>query len=907
MIRRTFSSTLLLSIATLLFTSSLPAPGQTKSVRSELHHDLSPAVRDLPTVTKDQPVEQEAAPLRLHPLPAGLKRQQDPDRALQPAAVSGSAATANAALAPSVSLGFDGIGQGVFGFTVSSVPPDTNGAVGLTQYVQWVNASFAVFNKSTGSLIKGPVAGNSLWQGFGGSCETNNLGAPIVLYDKLANRWVFTQGTGASSSFLICVAVSTTSDATGTYNRYAFPYANVGRDSRLGVWPDAYYETSNMFSGTNFVGAEACAYDRNAMLNGQPATQICFPQGTSVSSLLPSDVDGITPPPVGSPNFMVSLGSSALNLFKFHVDFVTPANSTFIGPTVIPVAPFTPLCNGGSGCVPQSGTTTQLDSLADRLMYRLAYRNFGNHESLVVNHSVAAGSSSGIRWYEIQSPNGTPIIQAPILGQSSSAAGPFIAQQGTFAPDANFRWLGSIAMDRTGDIAVGYNVSSSTLFPSIAYAGRTPADQLGTLEPEITIINGGGSQTNGITRWGEYSAMQVDPMDDCTFWYTAEYLKSSGTFNWNTRIASFRFPNCGGSALTSWVQSDGPHFVFQDQNQHLRQIFKEVSLNVWNTEDLTNTTGAPPASTQSALTSWTQSDGPHFVYQDQNQHFRQLFFANNTAWHTQDLTATSGAPPSAPGTTVTSWLQSDGPHFVYLDANQHLRQIFNEVSLGVWNTEDLTNTTGAPPASANSALTAWVQSDGSPHFVYEDANKHLRQLFFSNNAAWHTQDITAVTAALLATPGSALTSWVQSDGPHFVYEDANQHLNQMFFLLSNNTWNTQDLTATTGAPSAEFGSALTSWVQSDGPHFVFQDGNQHLNQMFFLFSNNTWNTQDLTATTGAPVATPGSSLTSWQQADGPHFVFQDGSQHMRQMFFLLGNSTWNTQDLTATSGAPPAE
>jgi hypothetical protein len=231
---------------------------------------------------------------------------------------------------------------------------------------------------------------------------------------------------------------------------------------------------------------------------------------------------------------MLNFGSNSLRLFKFHVDFGTPANSSLTGPTTIPVAAFTPLCNGGT-CVPQPGTTTQLDSLADRLMYRLAYRNFGDHESLVVNHSVAVGSGGGIRWYEIQSPNGTPNV----------------VQQSTFAPDGNFRWMGSIAMDHSGDIAVGYSVSGSGVSPSIAYAGRTPLDPLSTLEPETTVINGGGVQTccdsrgKPLSRWGDYSAMQVDPVDDCTFWYTTEYLKSSGSFNWNTRIAKFRFPTCG--------------------------------------------------------------------------------------------------------------------------------------------------------------------------------------------------------------------------------------------------------------------------------------------------------------------------------------------------------------------------
>jgi len=532
-------------IAALFLGISPQAFGQVMSVRSELHHDVSPAVRDLPVAVFGQEVEHEAEPARMVPLPRGLKRPEDPDPVLQkgfgqaakklePGALS--IPPRASSFTPQFNLGFDGIGQGVFGFTVSVAPPDTNGAVGLTQYVQWVNLSFAVFDKATGNLITGPIAGNSLWQGFGGECQTTNRGDPVVSYDKLANRWVFSQfafevdsNGNPSSSFTQCVAVSTTSDATGTFNRYSYAYSQLNDYPKLGVWPDAYYFTFNMFSGSSFLGANTCAFDRNAMLNGQSATQICF-ASFQKATLLPSDLDGTTPPPAGSPNYMLNFGSNSLDLFKFHVDFVTPSNSTLNGPTSIPVAAFTPLCsaNGGRTCVPQSGTSTQLDALGDRLMYRLAYRNFGSHESLVVNHSVAIGSGGGIRWYEIQNPNGTPNV----------------VQQSTFAPDSNFRWMGSVAMDRSGDIAVGYSVSSSSMFPAIAYAGRTASDPLSTLEPEVTVINGGGSQTNGLTRWGDYSAMQVDPVDDCTFWYTTEYLKSTGSFNWNTRIAKFKFPNC---------------------------------------------------------------------------------------------------------------------------------------------------------------------------------------------------------------------------------------------------------------------------------------------------------------------------------------------------------------------------
>src|SRR5258708_2424653 len=251
----------------------------------------------------------------------------------------------------------------------------------------------------------------------------------------------------------------------------------------------------------NFSGANACAYDRNAMLNGLAATQVCFQQGANVIGLLPSDVDGLTAPPAGEPNFVMHFAPNALNLYKFHADFAVPANSTFSGPTIIPVSPFTPLCGGSRGCVPQSGTTTALDSLADRLMYRLAYRNFGDHESLVVNHSVTANTTSGgVRWYEIQNPNGTPVV----------------AQQSTFAPDSSFRWMGSVAMDRDGNMALGYSVSSATMFPSIAVTGRLAGDPASPIQPGTAIFTGTGSQNNRLTDLGDYRALAVGSADHCT-------------------------------------------------------------------------------------------------------------------------------------------------------------------------------------------------------------------------------------------------------------------------------------------------------------------------------------------------------------------------------------------------------
>jgi hypothetical protein len=434
-------------------------------------------------------------------------------------------------------LNFAGVGQGDYSFNVQYAPPDTTGAVGATQYVQWVNTYFAVFNKSTGAIVAGfPKAGNAIWAGFGGGCQSNNDGDPIVQYDKLANRWILTQFSVSTVPYLQCVAVSQTSDATGAYNRYAFSYGNTQFNDypKLGVWPDGYYISYNIFNNAQtFAGSKVCALDRAKMLSGAAATQQCFQLSTNYGGLLPSDLDGVTAPPAGSPNFFMNFGANSLNLWKFHVDFTAPANTTFTGPTNIPVAAFNAACSGGGACIPQPSTSNKLDSLADRLMYRLAYRNRGGVESLLVNHSVTVGAKrtgiTSVRWYEIRTPNGTPsVFQQSTLGTSDSV----------------HRWMGSIASDKQGNIALGYSASNGTVKPSIRYTGRLVTDALNTMQTENIIQAGGGSQTGNLHRWGDYSAMTVDPVDDCTFWYTTEYLKANGSFNWSTRIASFKFPGC---------------------------------------------------------------------------------------------------------------------------------------------------------------------------------------------------------------------------------------------------------------------------------------------------------------------------------------------------------------------------
>ena len=496
-------------------------------VDTSVQGDVSPALNHL------QPKKHEP---KLHEQP--LRKPESP----QPGSSDPVLQTAPGPAIPGsgIFLNFAGVGKGDYGFAPDAAPPDTNGAVGLTQYVQWVNESFAVFNKSDGSLAYGPADGNTIWQGFGGGCENNNDGDPIVQYDKLDDRWIYTEFSVITSPVLQCIAVSTSKDATGPYNRYAFSYGTQFPDyPKLGVWSDAYYVTYNIFNnGSSFSGPKVCAWDSAAMRAGAPSvTQVCFQLGSSVHSLLPSDVDGTNAPASGTPNLLARINTgNALQFWQFHVDFVTPLNSTLTGPTNQTVAGFTRTCNGGE-CIPQPNTSNPLDSLADRAMYRFAYRNYGDHEAWVLNHSVATSLArrnqpvgSGIRWYELRRTSGTGV--------------PTLLQQGTYAPDAAYRWMGSIAQDKFGDILVGYSVSSGSVKPGIRVAGRLPGDNPGTLGTETTIQAGGGSQTGGLKRWGDYSAMSVDPVDDCTFYYTNEYLKANGSFNWSTRIATFKFPGC---------------------------------------------------------------------------------------------------------------------------------------------------------------------------------------------------------------------------------------------------------------------------------------------------------------------------------------------------------------------------
>lgn len=508
--------------------ANLPKEGEITTKQAE-RSDTSASLRDLAALPPRQaPPRPEVEFPRLDKGKPGLPPEQRIDTAIQ---------KIMAPLAmPTPIQNFDGM-YNYWGF----IPPDTNGDVGFNHYVQVVNSGLQMWSK-TGASLFGPVDINVLWRGFGGQCEIENAGDPIALFDAQANRWLVSQFTTASAPYYQCIAISATADPTGSYHRYAFLTGQTLFEDypHFGVWPDAYYMTTNEFfsaSPIGFAGAGNFAFERDRMVAGDPGARMIYVHLDPPSGgLLPSDLDGTQLPPAGGPNYFMEFvdngNNDLLNLYKFHVDWTTPSNSTFTGPTAIPVQPF----DSNAPNAPQAGTSVRLDSLSDRLMYRLAYRNSGQHETLLANHTVVGGSNqAGIRWYEVRLTQGTPSV----------------FQQGTYAPDATFRWMGSIAMDRVGNIGVGFSASTSTEYPKICYAGRLPSDPPGTLgQGEALLVAGTGSQTSTASRWGDYSSLSVDPTDDCTFWFTTEYLQSTSERSWRTRIGSFRFPSCGGAGGT---------------------------------------------------------------------------------------------------------------------------------------------------------------------------------------------------------------------------------------------------------------------------------------------------------------------------------------------------------------------
>ncbi len=467
-----------------------------------------------------------------------------PDRALQPPLPAAPAPTPSASFK---GLDFDGWGAGW--------PPDTTGDVGPNHYIQAVNTSIGIYNK-TGTRLAA-FTFDTFFDGTGTPCDNLNAGDPNVNYDPIGGRYIisdFAFDTDSSNNpvgpYYQCFAVSKTSDPiSGGWWLYAIltDQTSFPDYPRIGVWPDGIYMSANLFdAGGSYTGTRAWAFNREDMESGGPVRQIMFNNADGNSfAMIPSNFRG-TPPPPGTPNYFIwyqenfpQFTGNTLKVHKFTITDWATMTASFSPATNVSVqqyreAPYL------APYVPQLGGEP-LDSLGDRLMMQNQYRNLNGVESLWNLHTViapASGPQTALRWYQLNVTGGT-IRTAPV-------------QQSTYSPDTNYRWMGSLAVDRAGNMAMGYSVSSAAMFPAVRYSGRLAADPANQLpQTESSFVEGGLSQTGGFNRWGDYSSMSVDPTDDCTFWYTQEYYDTTipappyaPSMNWQTRIGSFKFPTC---------------------------------------------------------------------------------------------------------------------------------------------------------------------------------------------------------------------------------------------------------------------------------------------------------------------------------------------------------------------------
>jgi len=418
------------------------------------------------------------------------------------------------------------------------------------------------------------------------------------------------------------IAVSQTSDPTGSWYRWEYSFNGLPDYPKFGIWPDGYYMSVNRFPN-GYAGTGMAAFDRVAMIAGSASALMVYftlPASNNAYSFLPSSCDGELPP-MGTPNYFVYMNESPpyLGVHEFHVDWTTPSNSTFGNYLQLPVTAF----NSNLSGIPQKGTNVPAEVLSDRLMYRLQFRKFSDHWSMVSNHTVNAGSNiAGVRWYEMRKTTGNPWS---------------VYQQSTYAPaDGKCRWMGSAAMDTANNIALGFSISGSTMYPSIKYAGRMKNDALNTMSlPERGIVYGTGSNTSldggNTCRWGDYSSMTVDPADGTTFWYTQQYMGSMGT-NWLTRIASFNFFN-----LLSVAATANPFSICKGDSSHLNCLvaggtgtytYSWTSNPAGFVSTLKNPGVAPQVSTTFIV---SVSDGIHAVMDSVNItiHNKATVFAGN--------------------------------------------------------------------------------------------------------------------------------------------------------------------------------------------------------------------------------------------------------------------------------------
>lgn len=459
---------------------------------------------------------------------------------------------------------FEGLGAGFPGAPGGAPPrnPSDNAlAVGPDHVFQVVNSRYAIFTKkgarfdTTGKVLVGAAPTNSLFQGVGGQCEARNNGDAVVKYDQLADRWLVVMpifrrpANDSTGPFSMCYAVSVGPDPLGAYYKYEFLRPLFPDYPRIGVWPDGYYNGTS--TGDDVIEKHICVADRARMLQELSATEQCRIIA-DVNFLNPADIDGFGLPPAGAPNPVFATGGTQLKKdfdddgiywWNFHVDWNDTTRTRLTGPSKVAVAPYHYLCDGQlTSCVPQPDTSRRLDAQGDKLMNRVVYRRIGAQESVVALHSVnTTAGGGGVRWYEFR------------IGGDRRVT---LKQQGTYAPDQFYRWMGSIGIDAQGNIGMGYSFGGTPHYAGQRFAARLATDPPGSLGfRESVIVEGGAAQASTL-RWEDYTALAIDPSDDCTFWYVGDYL-ARGNATYSTRIAAFRVPSCAaptrvpGSARSS--------------------------------------------------------------------------------------------------------------------------------------------------------------------------------------------------------------------------------------------------------------------------------------------------------------------------------------------------------------------
>ena len=549
-------------------------------VTTAKRHDVSQKLQDMAPSQAKAPGPDREIPLRI---PPGRPDRPDMQGVPDPLRQTQDRPFPNVAATPQPTTSFDGLNDDDNAAFAGGriVPPDTEGDVGVNYYVQFNNLVFAIFSKDgsdcddlsgqPGCIATngGPFAGNAVWSGFGGLCETTNSGDPIVLYDHLAGRWFYSQFAVSGGTIISeCVALSQGGDPRGPFDRWEFDVTPTSTEEpdypKFGVWPDGYYLSSRDFPAASASFAGAAALDRTAMLAGDAAPRLvkfnlpCL-SNDCPDAIQPSHLEG-PPPAVGAPNIFTRswdddfegplTGGDGYRMWAFSVDWsVNPPTASFTELSFVPsIDGFDSTMCGffQRNCVIQPSPGERVDPIDELQMYRAQYRSFATHDSIVLSTTVDAtgGNVAGVRWAELR----------------NSGGGWSLFQEGTYAPaDGNNRWTSSIAMDSDGNIALGYSVSSSATFPSVRYTSRMDGDPAGTMSGgEVELVAGSSVQTGSFNRWGDYSTMSVDPVDGCTFWYTQEYQADDGdgstSFDFKTRIGSFKLPGCG---VTGPVCGDG--------------------------------------------------------------------------------------------------------------------------------------------------------------------------------------------------------------------------------------------------------------------------------------------------------------------------------------------------------------